>query len=388
MSTIDRLAQKFSDALMGRGLVRSSPQDRIESAQRTLRESAPDEAISATELADKVEKAMRRHLGARLRTSVFVLAAVAVLVILGVVCLFGKFGKPVIIVEQTPTPTTLPPTEVPPTEPASADLVINEESYPNTANPGEVLTYTLTYTNNGPSDAQDVFITDTLPSQVTFGGVVSMAPSLFGPTVPPHLAWHTSTLQRNTGDTIVFTVTVDTDASNTLTNTANINAATSDPALDNNECSETTSIINLPLAIGKAASLSTTAMVGEIEYQIVVTNTSSQSHNNVNITDPAPTHIVPVTGTVICSPDAVCVGSSEQVTASIDSLSPQTVLTLTFRATIDQDTQIEDIINKAYVTSDEQSAPSESIHTLPFNADTASSPALQDLVYSDTPGDR
>ena len=34
--------------------------------------------------------------------------------------------------------------------------------------PGEPMTYSLTVTNDGPSDAESVVVTDTLPAEVTF----------------------------------------------------------------------------------------------------------------------------------------------------------------------------------------------------------------------------
>ena len=42
------------------------------------------------------------------------------------------------------------------------------KSGPATAKAGEVVTWTLDAVNDGPSDARDVVITDTLPAEVTF----------------------------------------------------------------------------------------------------------------------------------------------------------------------------------------------------------------------------
>src|SRR5205823_5284288 len=50
---------------------------------------------------------------------------------------------------------------------ASADLAITKTG-PATANAGANVTYTLSVTNNGPSDAQNVLLTDTLPAGETF----------------------------------------------------------------------------------------------------------------------------------------------------------------------------------------------------------------------------
>ena len=82
---------------------------------------------------------------------------------------------------------------------------------------GTTLTYTLAYTNNGSSDAQNIVITDTLPDSVTYGGVVDQPlgwsdPLAYTPGSPATLTWHTPTLAADTFGTIVFTVTVDTGA--------------------------------------------------------------------------------------------------------------------------------------------------------------------------------
>src|SRR5207245_1101923 len=48
-----------------------------------------------------------------------------------------------------------------------ADLVVTK-SGPATAVAGTTFTYTITVTNSGPSDAQNVVVTDTLPGAETF----------------------------------------------------------------------------------------------------------------------------------------------------------------------------------------------------------------------------
>ncbi|MGQ9566551.1 MAG: isopeptide-forming domain-containing fimbrial protein [Anaerolineae bacterium] len=76
--------------------------------------------------------------------------------------------------------------------------------------PGDVLTYTLVYTNQGPTIAHEVYLTDVLPAGVTWGGVVSQPPGLSGPTVNGQwLVWYTADLPAGSGGTVVFTVTSD-----------------------------------------------------------------------------------------------------------------------------------------------------------------------------------
>ena len=49
----------------------------------------------------------------------------------------------------------------------SADLALPLAGSPGTVTVGDTVTYTLTATNSGPSDADDVVVTDTLPLDIT-----------------------------------------------------------------------------------------------------------------------------------------------------------------------------------------------------------------------------
>ena len=62
-----------------------------------------------------------------------------------------------------------------------ADVTVVKLDDPDPVVVGGVLTYTLVYTNNGPATAQNIVITDTLPPEVSFGGVVSEVPVIAGP---------------------------------------------------------------------------------------------------------------------------------------------------------------------------------------------------------------
>lgn len=56
---------------------------------------------------------------------------------------------------------------------AVADLVISKSDNPDPVLAGDLLTYTIDVTNNGPSTAMDVVLTDSLPPEVSFLGTTS-----------------------------------------------------------------------------------------------------------------------------------------------------------------------------------------------------------------------
>ncbi|RLC55662.1 MAG: hypothetical protein DRI80_17355 [Chloroflexota bacterium] len=134
-----------------------------------------------------------------------------------------------------------------------ADLAVLKSDDPDPVPSGGILAYTLNYVNNGPSYARNVYITDTLPLSVTYGGVVSVTPPLFGPTLtvgpPDQLTWYTPTLPDGASGSIVFTITVLVTTTDPFSNTVVITSTTPDPITGNNTAIEWTA---KPLPVGGA----------------------------------------------------------------------------------------------------------------------------------------
>ncbi|HOT90750.1 MAG TPA: DNRLRE domain-containing protein [Anaerolineae bacterium] len=110
------------------------------------------------------------------------------------------------------------------------DLAIHK-SGPTIASPGDVITYTLTYTNVGNASAPYVTITDLLPQTVQLyahsGTVIMPSPAV-------SLTWEVFNLAPNAGGILTVSVVVSPTFTGWLTNTATIATTAPEVAFANN----------------------------------------------------------------------------------------------------------------------------------------------------------
>jgi uncharacterized repeat protein (TIGR01451 family) len=130
--------------------------------------------------------------------------------------------------------------------PSGADLAITKSGKPNPVLSGDLLTYTLTVTNNGRLDATGVTVTDPLPDKVHFNSV--------GPTQGT-CTRATTTNSQPKGGTITcslgklahdasatITIVVTTTTPGTLSNTATVGGNEPDPNTANNTATVTATV--------------------------------------------------------------------------------------------------------------------------------------------------
>jgi uncharacterized repeat protein (TIGR01451 family) len=133
-----------------------------------------------------------------------------------------------------------------------ADLSVEKTDAPDPVLAGANLTYTITVTNSGPSDAQSVSLSDLVPANTTFVSAMQTSGPAFTLTTPPVGGTGSVSATAATfsaGASATFTVVVNVNAvssSATITNTATATSSTPDPDLANNSDTETT---NLPISV-------------------------------------------------------------------------------------------------------------------------------------------
>src|SRR5205085_1145497 len=197
-----------------------------------------------------------------------------------------------------------------------------ESAAPSAVAPGTELTYTLTATNAGPSDADNVSLTDSIPAGTSFVRVAQGSCATSGP-----ITCTVGALANGASATVVLVVRVNASAvpGDTITNTARVfNTPAIDPVPANNNAIATATVGGrvADLGITKTASTATDASGatvdagGFITYTITATNAgpSNAPLSTVSDTLPSGTTLRSVTapGGFSCTPaggDVPCAGS-------------------------------------------------------------------------------
>jgi uncharacterized repeat protein (TIGR01451 family) len=141
-------------------------------------------------------------------------------------------------VTTTTTDPTIPDNaQVSSTLITSANLAVTVSPPPPVVE-GDKITYNVTVTNNGPSDAQNVVLFDVLSTDMTLVSAnFGAAPvSSSGNTISVALGALTA------GNTVTGTIIVQTTEDGDLTNSASVSSSTSDPTPLNNSVTVTTSV--------------------------------------------------------------------------------------------------------------------------------------------------
>jgi len=219
---------------------------------------------------------------------------------------------------------------------------------------GDVVTYEITITNNGPDVATNVALSDSLPAGLTAtanNGTVTAGLYTSG-------NWSIASLLN--GDTATLTLEGTVDAGqggNTITNTlaAPASSDADDPSTAGDDLTESVTVetveADLVTVKALAASSSAAPFVGDIvTYEITVTNNGPDAATNVTLSDTLPAGL-----TATANNGSATAGTFASGTWSIPTLASGDTETLTLEGTVDADEEGNTITNTlaAPASSDE-----------------------------------
>jgi len=191
-----------------------------------------------------------------------------------------------------------------------ADLAIVKSASPTAAIPGDNVTYTLVVTNNGPSTATGVSISDPLPSGVTFVSADSGCTFASGT-----ITCTIGTLAKSATATKHFVVKVADATTGTVHNVATVSGTTPDPnPANDSDDADVTVTPSADVALAKSASPTAVSAGDNVTYTLVATNNGPSTATGVSISDPLPA------GVTFVSADSGCALAGGTVTCTIGTL--------------------------------------------------------------------
>ena len=189
------------------------------------------------------------------------------------------------------------------------------------------LTYTLTVTNNGKSNADTVTVIDTLPPELTFGQATASQGSCAHNATDKTVTCQLGALANGATASITITAATPTVVpANKLTNTATVSSNQPDGNSSNNtinvltEIKEAVAKADLSVAIAPIAN--PLNINSKLNYSVTLTNKGPDAATNVKLSTPLPT------GVTFSSAPAGCVHENQTITCTIDSLAKDATIKL------------------------------------------------------------
>ncbi len=165
-----------------------------------------------------------------------------------------------------------------------ADVSVTKTDMADPVNEGDYLVYVAVVVNNGPNDAQNVVLTDTLPGTVTFVSTTPSTPTCTesGGTVTCNLGTMVA------GATTSVVILVMADQQGDLTNNVSVTSDTSDSNVPNNSASEVTTVsppASADLEVTKIAHPNPANIGQPLLYEINIYNAGPSDSQNVLLAD-------------------------------------------------------------------------------------------------------
>jgi uncharacterized repeat protein (TIGR01451 family) len=225
---------------------------------------------------------------------------------------------------------------------AISDLAVSKVDNIDPVTAGQALSYTITVVNNGPSDAQNVQVSETLPANVS---LVSTSGCAEDPSAVPQCSL--GSLAAGASSSYVVNVMVDPSATGVLSNTVTVGSDSTDPDNSNDSDTETTALGTMAdLSVMKVDDIDPAPPGTTVTYTITVSNTGPSTAVNVVATDTLPAGVTLVstngcaedpTGIPSCSLGNILPGNSAQYTVSV-TIDNGTAGTITNTVSVSSDT--------------------------------------------------
>ena len=190
-----------------------------------------------------------------------------------------------------------------------ADLAVTKTDGVTTATPGGSVTYTITASNAGPSNAPGATVADTFPASLTATWTCVGAGG--GTCTASGSGNIGGTVNLPAGGSVTYTVsaTVSASATGTLSNTATVAApaGVTDPTPGNNSATDSDTLTpQVGLAITKTDGLTTAAAGQALTYTIVASNSGPSTATGATVSDTFPAAFVVPLWTCVGAGGATC----------------------------------------------------------------------------------
>jgi uncharacterized repeat protein (TIGR01451 family) len=241
-----------------------------------------------------------------------------------------------------------------------ADLSVTNSGSPSLVTAGQNITYTQSVTNNGPATASTVVLSEAVPGNTTFSSLSVLSGSGWTCTNTAPYTCSNASLAASTTATFSLVVTVNAAAASgsSITDTASVSSATSDPNLGNNSASAIVYVANsADLAVTNTASPVPVQAGGTITYTQVVTNNGPSAATTASFTETTPANttfqsINSVAGWSCTTPTAGNAGTITCTNPSFATGSASFTIKLNVSATATAGTAINDTATVSSATSD------------------------------------
>ncbi|WP_231189422.1 DUF11 domain-containing protein [Haladaptatus sp. DYF46] len=228
-------------------------------------------------------------------------------------------------------------------EPTSADLDLTKTVDKSEVTLGDEVTFTINVTNNGPSTAENVAITEMLGSGLSFVDASTSQGEYDADTG----SYDVGTLEN--GETATLTLIATVESVEDTTNVARVTSDTPDPYDPNNNDSVTPSPTAADLSLSKTVNESAPDVGENVAFNVTLTNYGPNATSGVEVTDKLPDGL----SFVRASPSQGSYVANSGVWSVGDLANDETVR-LTLVATIDSSA---DVTNVAEVTNSNTSDP-------------------------------